>query len=111
MLYVDSDNNIKLTRGDTASFDLTITENTTSYDFSNDTVVFTVKKNVYTDTILIQKTFSDGIINLTPSDTNPLNYGTYYYDVQLTTPGGSVFTVIPPTKFTVAEEVTFNGST
>lgn len=111
MLYVDSDNNITLTRGDTASFDLTITENTTAYDFSSDTVVFTVKKNVYTSDILIQKTFSDGLITLTPTDTNPLNYGTYYYDVQLTTPGGAVFTVIPPTKIIIAEEVTFNGNT
>lgn len=111
MLYVDADNNIELTRGDSASFNLTITENTTDYDFSNDTVVFTVKKNVNTTTVLITKTFSGGIINIVPSDTNSLMYGTYYYDVQLTTSGGSVFTVIPPRKFTITSEVTFNGTT
>ena len=107
MLYIDDDQNITLTRGDSATFGLTVKQNTSSYDFSNDLVVFTVKKNVNTDAFLIQKTFSNGVINLTPSDTNNLNYGTYYYDVQLQNQSNGVYTVIPPSKFIVASEVTF----
>lgn len=107
MLYIDDDQNITLTRGDSATFGLTVKQNTSSYDFSNDTVKFTVKKNVNTEDILFQKTFVGGVINLTPSDTNDLKYGTYYYDVQLTTQSDGVYTVIPPSKFIVAQEVTF----
>ena len=107
MLHIDDDQNITLTRGDSATFGLTVKQNTSSYDFSNDTVKFTVKKNVNTDDILFQKTFSNGVINLTPSDTSDLKYGTYYYDVQLKTQSDGIYTVIAPSKFIVAPEVTF----
>lgn len=107
MLFIDDEQNITLTRGDSATLGLTVKQNTSSYDFSNDLVVFTVKKNVNTDAFLIQKTFANGIINLTPSDTNNLNYGTYYYDVQLQNQSNGVYTIIPPSKFIVASEVTF----
>ena len=107
MLFIDEEQNITLTRGDSATFGLTVKQNTSSYDYSNDLVVFTVKKNVNTDGILIQKTFAGGVINLTPSDTRNLNYGTYYYDIQLKTPSDGIYTVIPPTKFIVSPEVTF----
>ena len=107
MLYIDDNQNITLTRGDSATFGLTVKQNTSSYDYSNDLVVFTVKKNVNTDGILFQKTFTNGVINLTPSDTSNLNYGTYYYDVQLKNTSNGIYTVIPPSKFIVAPEVTF----
>ena len=107
MLHIDEDQNITLTRGDSATFGLTVKQNTSSYDFSRDTVKFTVKKNVNTDDILFQKTFSNGVINLTPSDTSDLKYGTYYYDVQLKNTSNGIYTVIPPSKFIVAPEVTF----
>ncbi len=107
MLHIDDDQNITLTRGDSATFGLTVKQNTSSYDFSNDTVKFTVKKNVNTNDILFQKTFSNGVINLTPSDTSDLKYGTYYYDVQLKNTSNGIYTVIPPSKFIVAPEVTF----
>ena len=107
MLHIDEDQNITLTRGDSATFGLTVKQNTSSYDFSNDTVKFTVKKNVNTNDILFQKTFSNGVINLTPSDTSDLKYGTYYYDVQVKNTSNGIYTVIPPSKFIVAPEVTF----
>ena len=107
MLHIDDDQNITLTRGDSATFGLTVKQNTSSYDFSRDTVKFTVKKNVNTDDILFQKTFSNGVINLTPSDTSGLKYGTYYYDVQLKNTSNGIYTVIAPSKFIVAPEVTF----
>lgn len=102
------DDNISLTRGDSATFSLNIVRNDGSvYDFSDDTVVFTVKKNTQTTTILFQKTFFSGEIDITPEDTSELAYGVYKYDVQVTTQAGKVYTVIPPHDFEVAQEVTF----
>ena len=102
-------NVISITRGDTASFTLTIKqEDGTAYDYSNDQVLFTVKANVYTKDKIMQKNVvygEDVVIN--PSDTANLPYGEYWYDVQLTGGAGTVQTVITPTKFRVMKEVTF----
>lgn len=100
--------NIELTRGDTAELSLDVKKNDgTAYDFSSDTVVFTVKTNTVTSEIMFQKTFSSGEIKINPEDTSNMKYGTYKYDVQITTAGGDVYTVIPPSDFIVAQEVTF----
>ena len=101
--------NITITRGDTGIFSFAIKDaNGQDYDFSNDTVLFTVKANTYTTTIIFQKQviYGENII-IAPTDTAQLRYGEYVYDVQLTTAGGIVDTVIPPSKFIVKEEVTF----
>lgn len=99
---------IELTRGDTAELSLNVTKTDgTPYDFSSDTVVFTVKNNTSTSDVVFQKTFSSGEIKINPGDTATLKYGTYKYDVQITTVGGDVYTVIPPSDFIVAQEVTF----
>lgn len=109
MLYIDQDTqNIKLTRGDSASFDLTIRQGTSIYDFSSDLVQFTVKRNTVTDQIVIQKTFNNGSISLIPSDTKDLYYGGMVYDVQVITPDNDVFTVIGPCRFELTDEVNFN---
>ena len=100
--------NIELTRGDTAELSLDVKKNDgTAYDFSSDTVVFTVKKSTITSEIIFQKSFNSGEIKILPEDTAHLNYGTYKYDVQITTPGGDVYTVIEPSDFTLTSEVTF----
>ena len=99
-------NTITLTRGDTARIDLTLSKDGESYDYSADTVVFSVKKTTSTPTYIMQKTVTDGVIYIAPDDTENLSYGDYVYDVQLTTQSGDVCTVIPPSKFTLATEVT-----
>ena len=102
------DNTITLTRGDTAELGLNVKKNDgTAYDFSSDTVVLTVKSSTVTSEIIFQKTFSSGEIKIDPADTANMKYGTYKYDVQITTAGGDVYTVIPPSDFVVAQEVTF----
>ena len=108
MLYVDNDNNIKLTRGDSASFDLSVKQGTETYDYSNDLVQFTVKRNTITEDVIIQKTFIGGIISLTSSDTKNLFYGDLVYDVQIITPSNDVYTVIGPCIFELTDEVNFN---
>ena len=100
-------NKITLTRGDTARIDLAISKDGTAYDFSADTVVFSVKTSTENPEYVFQKTVTDGVIYIAPSDTESLPYGTYRYDVQVTTTGGDVCTVIPPSIFEVAPEVTW----
>ena len=108
MLTVDSENNITLTRGDTAILTLTVKKNGNDYDFSDDLTQFTVKRNTVTSEIVFQKTFTGTSIQIDPSDTKDLYYTDLKYDVQLITPDNDVYTVITPHDFIVAEEVNFN---
>ena len=110
MLYIDEDNNITLTRGDSATIELSIKDEGASYDYSNDLVQLTVKRNTVTEEVVFQKTFSTGVIVITPADTAELKYTDLKFDVQLINDQGGVYTVIPPRKFTIAEEVNFNAT-
>ena len=49
----------------------------------------------------------DGKIKINPEETSSLEYGTYFYDVQLRKGDGTVATVITPSPFILSEEVTF----
>ena len=98
---------ITLTRGDTARISLAVTRDGRPYDFSADTVVLTVKRSPGTPDILVQRQAVDGVIYIAPSDTDALEPGTYVYDVQLTTAGGDVCTVVPPSRFILGPEVTW----
>lgn len=112
MLNIDENNNIALTRGDSASIAVSLKNpDGTEYVLqSGDVLLFTVKHNCITEDIIIQKDIStDAIININPADTAALLYGEYFYDVQLTKANGDVNTVIPPRDFIVAKEVTFVG--
>ena len=110
MLKIDRDNAIHLTRGDTARINLAISASDgTAYDYSEDTVVFTVKASPIVSDYLIQKAVTDGVIYIAPEDTAGLSYKEYVYDVQLTTVGGDVCTVVTPAKFIVEPEVTWQA--
>ncbi|MBO7734447.1 MAG: hypothetical protein J6S67_17915 [Methanobrevibacter sp.] len=112
MLNIDENNNITLTRGDSASISVGLKNpDGSAYTLqTGDVLFFTVKYNCITEDIIIQKDIStDAIINIIPSDTAALLYGEYFYDVQLTKANGEVNTVIPPRDFIVAKEVTFVG--
>ena len=107
MFEINENNVIKLTRGDYACFNIDI------YNFDDspyvledgDTVTFTVKRSVSTRDYLIQKTGTT--IEINGEDTDNLNYGRYYYDVQLTHANGNRDTFITPTEFILTEEVTW----
>lgn len=102
-------NNISLTRGDSAIFALTVKKaDGEPYEIGKgDTVIFTVKKSTFDKDIITQKTVVNGVITINPDDTKSLEYGTYYYDVELTQADGFVSTVISPHKFIVEQEVTY----
>ena len=107
MLRIE-DGKIYLTRGDTAYLDVSITfADGASYSpDSGDIIYFSVKKNIDDDDYAIQKQVPAGnTIKLEPADTNNLNIGKYWYDVQLNTVDGDVFTIIEKSGFYLREEV------
>lgn len=113
-MVIIEDNDISLTRGDTCYFSLSLVRDEESgeeYEIkTTDTVVFSVREtddDVSNPTYLVQKVVQgSGDIKLTPEDTKGLSYGTFKYDVQLTTADGDVYTVIGPKKFKMLKEVT-----
>lgn len=104
-----NNNNIYITRGDSADIEISITESTgEEYTLQDgDTITFTVKKSTRATDAVISKQITDWYVHLAPVDTANLDYGVYVYDCQLTTSDGRVCTFITPHIFKVLEEVTF----
>ena len=98
---------ISLTKGDNASFKVNIMEANGQIRqlFDDDIITLTVRKTANSD-IAFTKTAENGVINLVPTDTKSLAAGTYVYDIQLTTFGGNVYTIIPISYFEIGQEVT-----
>jgi len=99
---------ITMTRGDTLRLKIGIERDGEPYEpTENDAVRFAVKhrtmnitKTEYTDTEpLIEKSipYDTLILELEPSDTKPLGFDTYDYDVQITFADGTVDTFISDT--------------
>lgn len=107
MMYVRDGNCIVLTRGDSAYINVTLTTiKGKIYELTDgDTIKFTVKQSIYDKTPIIEKTSTTNVIHLEPSDTSELDFGDYFYDVQLDTAGGDTFTVVRRATFTVDVEV------
>lgn len=105
MFKIEDDNRVTLTRGDTCAFDVVIkTDSGEIYTpTESDVITFTMKKDAKTAEVLIKKTGTSIVFN--PEDTRSLKYGNYLYDVTLTTAGGSVYTIIPPTEFILSDEI------
>ena len=98
---------ISLTKGDNASFKVNIIESNGQIRqlFDDDTITLTVRKTANSD-IAFTKTAENGVINIVPTDTKSLAAGTYVYDIQITTFGGNVYTIIPISYFEIGQEVT-----
>lgn len=112
MFNIGGDANIKITRGDTGVIAINLkNKDGTEYVMqTGDVLVITVKRSTYVSDVLFQKAFDSSMqAKIEPADTAGLSYGTYWYDVQLTTAGGDVFTVVVPHKLEVMPEVTWNG--
>ena len=107
MLEVDGFD-IALTRGDTAFFDVILTndDGTEYVPVEGDTVRFALKKSYKDDECLIRKSFptTTMVLELEPEDTKPLSFTTYVYDIEFTDHLGHVSTPIKG-KFKVTEEV------
>lgn len=110
MLYIESNNVIRLTRGDTAKLTVPIENDLDNSSYvmdEQDILTFTIKKSVKDNENLVQKVVTgSNNFHIKPEDTDSLPFGKYVYDVQLTTAGGDVYTVIEPTSFEILSEVT-----
>ena len=109
MFTIDSKNNIRIVKGDTALIDFKLDQ---YYLKEGDIVYFTVKssfENSTPDIQVVVDEFIDGKakIQLT-SEMTKIEAGNYYYDLQVSLSNGIVDTVIGPARFKVINEVTTN---
>ena len=107
--------NLTMIRGDSESITLLLKKDGEIIPFNQgDTVYFTVKQSPNTDKIMMQKiitTFDeDGscTIEINPDDTKNFSFRDYVYDIQLNDSNGRVTTIVPCSKFTISEEVTYD---
>lgn len=110
-MYTVKKTSITLTRGDTFKAQISITDKDGNpYELQEgDVVRFAMKKN-YSDAdedVLIVKVIPNDtlILTLNPEDTKELPFGTYVYDIQLTSAAGEVDTFITKASLTLTEEV------
>ncbi len=99
--------NIAMTRGDSENITVRCSE-----PFApGDTVYFTLREDAEGELLLQKKVteFPEGeaILSFLPGDTEPLDFGSYLYDIQVTRADGTVTTIIRPSRFTLEEEVTY----
>lgn len=108
MSYSVNNNVISMTRGDTCKIKIEI------FDYfgepyipdSDDKIRFAMGKK-YNEEPLIRKDIdpSSMLLIINPEDTKQLSFGSYVYDMELTTKSGEVDTFIPKGSFIITEEV------
>lgn len=110
MLYVEDNNTIKLTRGDTAYLEVPLVNKLTNEEYvmqPTDRLIFTVKRDIKDTTMCFQKVaVGTNLFKILPEDTAGCDFAKYKYDVQFEGANGDVFTVIEPACFTIMAEVT-----
>lgn len=108
--------NLTITRGDYIKWKLTLKdENDAVYNITDWTIYFTLKTSLKLPDLgaTLQKTITshsdavngETIIELLNTETDDLNIGTYYYDIQVKTKASKIYTVKKGT-FTVTYDVT-----
>ena len=97
MLYIDEDQNIELTRGDTGLFTISLVDQSGAEYIpqSGDSVRFAMSKSYGKDVILNKSIPIDTLIlEIEPTDTKSLDFGKYVYVIEMTDVNGRVSTVI-----------------
>ena len=101
-------NVIRLTRGDSLRVTVGITQDGETYTPSEgDSIRFALKKDFNDLNPLVIRNIPIDTLQLIliPEDTKPLDFGKYWYDIELTKADGTVDTFIGPEKFYITEEV------
>jgi hypothetical protein len=110
-MYTVKKTTITLTRGDTLKAQIHITDKEGNpYEIQEgDEVRFAMKKNYSdpdTEVLIVKQVPTDTLIlTLEPTDTKDLPFGTYVYDIQLTTAAGEIDTFIAKASLILTEEV------
>lgn len=115
MLKIDQKSNkIELTRGDTAKIKLELKDSSGEQytPGANDVIRLAVKKTFLDESVLFSveavTSGEDVVITILPSHTKSLDFGTYRYDIQLTTGTGAnavVDTIVPKGTLVISEEI------
>lgn len=110
MLRIE-DGAIYLTRGDTAYISVALADiNGEKYlPTEGDKIYFSVKKDVNDEEYsfqLVTACSEDTVFNIIPENTRELEYGKYFYDIQIVTADGEVYTIVEKSNFYLREEVT-----
>lgn len=113
MSYRIYGNEIRLTRGDTFDAKIKIKMRNTKDLYvprTGDKIFFGLKKRTEDALCLIYKEIpiDTMILHLDSEDTKYLDFGNYWYDIQLTRPDGYVCTFITKSLFRLLEEVCYN---
>lgn len=117
MFTVDAKYNISITRGDTATLELTFTGDVPG---ENDRVIASLKKNPKKADEIWEKelelygsgTGDDGepyttyLLELASADTEGQAFGGYFWDLRILYADGQITTPFPPAAFNVLEVVT-----
>ena len=87
--------NLFVTRGDHATKTFTVLDNGSNYDTSTSTLVLTIKSTATgAELHSITGTGGDGTMSFDFTPTETANVGTYVYDIQETTVGSDVRTLV-----------------
>ena len=109
MLDIDRNQNITLTRGDTAYIDIVELRNRDGaiYDLvAGDRIFFRLKANSVIEKELdIDLPNSKASLHILPADTIGLDYTSYKYEMELVTSTDEHFTFIADKNFIISEEV------
>ena len=121
MKFIDKD--LYHTRGDSGVFTVSFVDDEENPQITledGDKLIFTVKNNTSTQANLLQKIIeitedtSEVEFKIKPEDTKKLDYGKYYYDVQILSKNGDVLTVSKGDdekagRFILTDEVTYEN--
>lgn len=108
MLIVLKNNEIRLTRGDTARLTVNLADDEKQpYIMQNeDKLTLAIKLTTRAKECLLKKTIKgNNVFHIEPSDTKDFVFGRYVYDVQIDTANGDSYTVIPFSCFEIMDEV------
>lgn len=103
------DNNIYITRGNTATINITLTEDGEPYELrEGDKLILSVKRRYPFNDMVLEKITTTGSFEFAVIDTYELAFGVYDYDITFYGVNGSVDTVIIGT-FEIGGESHVNG--
>jgi hypothetical protein len=104
MFIIDSEKNITMTKGDTASLEITLTSDGSPYAMqAGDKLYLTVRNSA--KTVIFEKELTgESAFEIVTSDTSELETGAYLYSVTMIFEGGERYTPIPNQNFIIAEE-------
>ena len=108
MFDITQDFAVTLTRGDTATLEISFTGDAPT---AADTVVAAIKKSPGQLTAILERTLTrqeDGtyLLRIESEDTQPLPFGRYFWDLRVLYADGQVTTPFAAASFTVTQVVT-----